>query len=337
MDIGLFLTNQHPRGTDMHHALDEQLELMRLARDGGWDSVFTGQHLLTPDSTQLQPGPFLARLAAESDHLTLGLGILLLTSANPVTVAEELASLDVVTGGRLVAGVGLGYRTEEFDAYGVARGQRARRFEANLDVVRRLWTGEPTSVDLPWCSLDEATIAAVPIQAGGPRVWIGATSDAAVRRATRLGDGWMINPSVAADDVLAQRPIIQERRSRSPFAVTAFKEIYCAPTREEAVRVGGAEMERKYRAYSGWGQAEAHSSDPDLRDLSDNLQARRFIAGDPEDCYRELKWWHEEVGIDNFLLRCHWIGTPLEVTRRSVDLLTKEVLPALRAEAARPR
>ena len=333
MHVGLFLTNQHPRGTDMVAALEEQLHLVRLARDGGWDSVFTGQHLLTAESTQLQPMPFLARIAAESGEMTIGTGILLLGAANPVAVAEDLASLDVVTGGRLVAGVGLGYREAEFAAFAVARGERVRRFEANLDIVRRLWSGEPVSTDLPWCRMDEATISVVPVQQGGPPVWIGATSDPAVRRAARLGDGWIINPSASAENIKRQASLVDGLRSgqSAPFSVTAFKEIFCAPTRSEAVEIAAPLMAEKYRDYASWGQGAAHPGEADLKDADSNIGSGRFILGDPEDCYRELAWWHQEAGVQNVLLRCHWIGTPVQHTQRSVQLLTREVLPELRA------
>src|SRR5690606_34402133 len=114
---------------------------------------------------------------------------------------------------------------------------------------------------------------------------------------------------------------------------TAFKEVFCAPTRAEAVEVGAPLMTRKYRHYATWGQGEAHPGRADLVDVDANFASRRFILGDPEECYRELSWWHEQVGVENLLLRCHWVGSSLEQTERSVDLLAREVLPELRRKA----
>src|SRR5262245_19525969 len=133
MKVGIFLTNQHPPGTDMIAALEGQLAMTRLARDRGWDAVATGQHFLSDGISQLQLVPFLARLAAEAGEMTGIAGVLLAGLHNPVEVAECMASLDVIWRGNFVFGVGLGYRDVEFDAFRVPRGQRVRRFEQCLE------------------------------------------------------------------------------------------------------------------------------------------------------------------------------------------------------------
>ena len=111
MKVGLFVTNQQQLATDMVAALDDQIAMVELARDRGWNSLFTGQHYLNEgDNKQLQAVPFLARLAAVSGEMTIGLGILLLNLHSPVYTAETIATLDVIARGKFVFGVGLGYR-----------------------------------------------------------------------------------------------------------------------------------------------------------------------------------------------------------------------------------
>jgi alkanesulfonate monooxygenase SsuD/methylene tetrahydromethanopterin reductase-like flavin-dependent oxidoreductase (luciferase family) len=163
LQCGIHLTNQYPRGTDMVRALDEQLMFLRYARDYGWDSAWAGQHFLSKTLSQLQPVPYLARLAAESGHLRIGLAAHLLSLLNPLLVAEEIASLDVITGGRLLYCVGLGYRKIEDEALGVM-GSKVERFERNLEVITALWRGEKVSCDLPWCRLDDAMLETLPVQ-----------------------------------------------------------------------------------------------------------------------------------------------------------------------------
>jgi alkanesulfonate monooxygenase SsuD/methylene tetrahydromethanopterin reductase-like flavin-dependent oxidoreductase (luciferase family) len=117
MKVGLFVTNQQTLATDMVAALGDQIAMVRMARDRGWDSLFTGQHYLNEgDNKQLQSVPFLARLAADAGEMTIGLGILLLNLHNPVYTAETVATLDVIARGNFIFGVGLGYRDVEFDA-----------------------------------------------------------------------------------------------------------------------------------------------------------------------------------------------------------------------------
>jgi alkanesulfonate monooxygenase SsuD/methylene tetrahydromethanopterin reductase-like flavin-dependent oxidoreductase (luciferase family) len=137
--MGLFITNQQTLDTDMAIALDDQFAMVRFARDRGWDSLFSGQHYLNEgNNKQLQTVPFLARLAAEAGEMTIGLGILLLNLHNPVYTAETVATLDIIARGNFVFGVGLGYRDIEYDAFGVPKGERIRRFEEYLTLVQRL-------------------------------------------------------------------------------------------------------------------------------------------------------------------------------------------------------
>jgi len=136
MKVGLFITNQHPLDTDMVSALNDQITMVELARDRGWNSLFTGQHYLNEgNNKQLQAVPFLARLAAISGEMTIGLGILLLNLHNPVYTAETVATLDVIARGNFIFGVGLGYRDVEFDAFGVPKNERVKRFENYLALI----------------------------------------------------------------------------------------------------------------------------------------------------------------------------------------------------------
>src|ERR1043165_7998578 len=148
MKVGLFITNPQPGATDMVSALDDQYATGAMARDRGWNSLLSGQHYLNEgDNKQLQTVPFLARLAAEAGEMTVGCGILLLNLHNPVYTAETVATLDVIARGNFIFGVGLGYREVEFDAFGVPKGRRVKRFEEYLALVQRLWTEESVSCE----------------------------------------------------------------------------------------------------------------------------------------------------------------------------------------------
>src|SRR5258708_1515414 len=152
MKVGLFVTNQQTLDTDMVSALHDQIAMLRHARDRGWDSLLSGQPYLNEgNNKQLQIVPFLARLAAEAGEMTIGLGVLLLNLHNPVYTAETVASLDVITGGNLIFGVGLGYRDIEFDAFAVPKGERVKRFEEYLSRTQRLWTGDRVTFEDASC------------------------------------------------------------------------------------------------------------------------------------------------------------------------------------------
>src|SRR5579875_3199862 len=188
MKVGIFLTCQYPPGSDMVAALEAQYVMTRLARDQGWDAVGTGQHYLSEGFSQPQLVPFLARLAAEAGHMTGIAGVLLAALHNPVELAECVASLDMIWRGNFVFGIGLGYRDVEFDAFGVPKGARVRRYEQCIETVKRLWSGQPVSFENEVCKLANVTATARPVQRPHPPIWVAANSDAAVKRAARLGD-----------------------------------------------------------------------------------------------------------------------------------------------------
>ena len=335
ISVGLFLSNQQPPERDPLEALDEQFAMVHYVRDHGWDSVFTGHHYLLDEVRKLQPVPFLARLSAETGDMRVGIAILLLSLQNPVEVAETVASLDVVTRGKLVFGAGLGYREAEHDAFVVAKGDRVHRFERNLEIVTRLLEGERVSVDEPWCRTDGAQLINRPVQQPRPPIWIGANSDAAIERAGRLGDTWIVNPHARRDTVAQQMARFRAARSSvgktpEPQELPALKEVYCAETREQAWAQCLPYLGAKYRTYLAWGQDTAMPSGDSLDRPVEDLVDQRFIVGSPDDCLSELRAWRDEVGVNHFILRTEWSGMPFELAQRSLRLLAEDVIPRLR-------
>ena len=334
MKLGIFVTNQNPLGSDMVSALEDQYVMTRLARDRGWDAVATGQHYLSEGMSQLQLIPFLARLAAEAGHMTGVAGVLLLGLHNPVEVAECMASLDVIWKGNFVFGVGLGYRDVEFDAFKVPKGQRVRRFEEALELVKRLWTEDKVSVDSDVCTLANVTLTCRPVQHPHPPIWIAANSDNAVRRAARLGDAWFVNPHTTMAEITRQMKLYRDELARvgkpSPSVTPLIKEIYCAKDTRTAVAMAGPYLAAKYKAYASWGQDAVLPGGDTFHQPFESLLRDRFVLGSPEECYEQLRPCWEEVGVDFLFLRTHWSGMPLGHALASMRLISDELLPALR-------
>lgn len=335
MKVGLFLTNQQHRDRDMVAALQEQLVMTRHARDHGWDSLFSGQHYLNEgNSKQLQIVPFVARLSAEAGDMAVGLGILLINLHNPVYVAETVASLDVITGGRLIFGVGLGYREVEFDAFRVPQGTRVARFEECLVLVKRLWTEDAITYESDVCKLDAVTMNIRPVQQPYPPIWIAANNDGAVRRAARLGDTWFVNPHSTTATHLRQMDVYRAERRRigqpMPREVPIIKELFCAQDRQTAIEMCGPYLDEKYRAYLNWGQDQAMPDDESFDRAFDDLLQDRFILGSPEECYEQLRPYWEQMGVNHLIIRTHWAGMPLQTALHSMRLISGELLPELR-------
>ena len=334
MKVGLFITNQHPLDTDMVSALNDQITMVELARDRGWNSLFTGQHYLNEgNNKQLQAVPFLARLAAISGEMTIGLGILLLNLHNPVYTAETVATLDVIARGNFIFGVGLGYREVEFDAFGVPKNERVKRFENYLALIQRLWTEDCVSYEDASCRLSDVRMNIRPVQRPRPPIWIAANNDPAVKRAARLGDAWFVNPHSTIDTVRRQVMLYQAELKAAGKAAAlelpVVKEVYCAKDRKTALETAGPYLLAKYRDYAKWGQDKVMPDSEDFSRPLDELIEGRFILGSPEECYAQLKPYWEELGVNHIVIRTHWAGMPLCTALASMRLISDELLPAL--------
>ena len=318
----------------MRQAVDDHLVMIHAARDQGWDGVWSGQHFLTTGLSILQPIPLLARLIPETGGMDLGIGILLLALYSPVDVAETFATIDVLSGGRLIFGVGLGYRDEEYAAFGLKREERVRRFEDNLELVTRLWAGQEVSANLPWCRLDSARLTTLPLRQPRPPIWVAANNDPAVERAARLGDTWMVNPHARVDTLERQLALFQrvrrERGQGPPADLPMIREIFCAKDRRTALELAGPYLAAKYQTYSTWGQDKVLADQDSFQRTFEELEQQRFILGSPQDCFQQLHWWVQRFGVNYFVLRTHWTGMPLDTALSSMRLLSAEVFPALR-------
>jgi alkanesulfonate monooxygenase SsuD/methylene tetrahydromethanopterin reductase-like flavin-dependent oxidoreductase (luciferase family) len=332
--FGLVVNPQHPPGVGLRDHVEDQLRFVHQARDDGWHALMFGQHYIATGLQQLQSLPLAARLVPESGDMELIFGIVLAALANPVDLAESYASLDILSGGRLVFGVGLGYRQAEYDAFGVDRADGVRRLEANLDLVKRLWSGEPVSCALPWCRLDEVSLTVLPEQRPRPQIVMAANNDLAVARAARLADTWLINPHANIGTIQRQLALFYETRRAvgqpPPASCPVIREAVCAPTRSEAIELAHRYLGAKYESYAAWGQDKALPEQDDVRRPCTDLGKGRFVVGTPDDCIEQLTPWRDELGCDDFMFRLHWSEMPTGPALRSQRLLIRDVLPALR-------
>jgi len=334
MKVGMLFTNQQPNTTDMVSALEEQFLLVRHARDRGWDSVFAGQHYLNEGGNKmLQQVPFLARLAAEAGEMKLGMGIMVLGVHNPVYVAETVSSLDVIARGNLIFGVGLGYRNLEFEAFGVWRGQRVKRFEECLTLVKQLWSGEAVSFESDYCKLDNAQLALLPVQQPHPPIWFAAHREPAIRRAARMGDTWYINPNSTprriAQQLVDYRDELAKHDKPFPAELPCRKEIFCAKDKATAMEMAAPYMGAKYRIYAEWFKKGKKKLEKAYDKPFEELLKDRFIIGSPEDCYEQLRPYWEDLGVTHFVFRTHFVGMPVSYALHSMRTISEELLPAL--------
>jgi alkanesulfonate monooxygenase SsuD/methylene tetrahydromethanopterin reductase-like flavin-dependent oxidoreductase (luciferase family) len=310
-------------------------EQVRIADGVGFDAFSMGDHYNIPGLQRLNQVPALARLCAEANNCAVGTAVMLLGLRHPVTVASELASLDVLSGGKSFAAFGLGYRDEELNAFNLTKKQRFVRFIEGIKIIKKLWTKDRISYDGEAFKLKDVSVDPKPLQKPRPPIWIAANTDAAVRRAAQVGDGWMIGPHSAIDEL--QRQVVLCRDSWSAAgkpgqpAIPIIRETFVADTREEAVSKARPCLEQLYRAiYVKWKQNEAMNDPNELSWAFDKLAKGRFILGSPEECIDQIHEYEERLGIAYMLPRFDWTpGLPQDEILASMRRFGEKVIQKL--------
>jgi probable F420-dependent oxidoreductase len=196
----------------------DTIHLARLAEELGFDSVWAGEHVVVPNP-RVAPSPLeptdaildplvhLAFVAAATERVLLGTGIIILPQRDPLVLAKQVASLDVLSGGRLLLGIGVGYLEPELTALGVPMSERGRRTDDYLGAMRAIWTQPgPVSFESPSSTFSGVDAHPRPVQAGGPRIVVGGHTTGAYRRSVAQGHGWYgfaLTPDAAAASINA--------------------------------------------------------------------------------------------------------------------------------------
>jgi probable F420-dependent oxidoreductase len=184
-------------------------------RPGGWDSPYTYRHAFH------EPFVLFAFCAAVTRHIELATGVLVLPQRQTALVAKQAAAVDVLSRGRLRLGIGVGWNSVEFEALGEDIKTRGLRVEEQLDVMRRLWTEELVTYQGRWHRVPDGGLNPLPVQRPIP-VWMGGESDAVLRRAARLADGWItlqtFRPGPAAQHTVDRLHGLVREVGRDPAA-----------------------------------------------------------------------------------------------------------------------
>ncbi|TFH25289.1 MAG: LLM class F420-dependent oxidoreductase [Myxococcales bacterium] len=173
----------------------------KAAEDAGYDSLWTGEHVVLPvpqippspvpaETPFLDPAVALTFAAACTTKIKLATGIIILPQRNPLVLAKEFASLDVLSGGRVMLGVASGYLTQEFEALGIPFGDRGPRTDEYIDAIREMWTSQQPSFDGKFVSFSGIDAQPRPVQKPAPPIVIGGQSPPAYRRAIKRGNEW---------------------------------------------------------------------------------------------------------------------------------------------------
>jgi alkanesulfonate monooxygenase SsuD/methylene tetrahydromethanopterin reductase-like flavin-dependent oxidoreductase (luciferase family) len=332
--LGFFVTNQYLPGEFMPQKIRESVEQVRAAREAGFDLICTGQHYLATPYQMSTSFPLLAHLAAEAGDMEVAATVVLVPLQNPVELAESVATMDAICNGRFIFGVGLGYRDEEYTAFGVERSQRVGRLREALQVMKLLWTEDKVEFQGEYYRVPLTTPVTRPVQKPHPPIWMAANNNVAIKRVARWGYPWLINPHATIHMVKRQwdsyKAALDSTGHPLPKALPMMRELYIAEDRETAYVESEPYLAPKYQAYASWGQDKALPGDESFNIPYQELSRDRFLLGSPDEVTHEIRRYEEELDANYLIFRMQWPGMPQEQVLRQIELLGREVIPRVK-------
>jgi alkanesulfonate monooxygenase SsuD/methylene tetrahydromethanopterin reductase-like flavin-dependent oxidoreductase (luciferase family) len=315
MKVGLFVTLECKASENATAHLAALKQQVRTAKDAGFDSLWLPQHFVTgPSMTQFSASPMLGFLAGVAEGMRLGTAVLLLPMLNPVLLAEEAATLDHLTDGKFVLGVGLGYRDGEFAAMGIERRSRVPRFREYIEVMRRLWREESVTFHGRYVTLDNASLSVRPRTPNGIPLWVGGTVEDAVKRAAELGDSWQGAGAMTMAEMKRWWGLFHETRVSLgrplDYPRQVSRECFCGPSMQAAIAMAKGPLSAKYMRYAGhgFGGFDGSAGDAAFRQFAHD----RFVIGDEAYVHDQLQRYRDELGATEFRFRMGWPGLPQE-------------------------
>ena len=337
--IGLF-TAQLPASSkrSFEQEYRETLELVRLAERVGFDSAWVSEHHGSSDGYLPSLLTMLSAFAAVTERIELGTGVILTPLHDPLRLAEDAAVVDQLSGGRLMLGIGNGWREEEFRMFGASRAQRGARTEETIEVLRRAWTGRRFSFEGQTLRYDRVKVTPPPARPGGPPILLGGYDRKAVIRAGRLADGY-VTDETGADEVRTNLELVAEGangvgRDPNDLIVVLLQNAFAWRDGDPwpLIRDG---LVHQHGTYEAWGEGADTPEDDRLEPAVPSDEDLRLStpAGPPEEVARALLATIRAAGDRDIhlVVRLHYPGMDLDTASRAADLFATDVMPVLKA------
>ena len=326
MKFGVFL-NQYYTDDDEFEVtqLYEQVELMERV---GFDGAALGERHVHEEGF-VEPLTALSAIAARTDSLDLATMAMLPMLYNPLHLAEQVAVIDRLSGGRMHFGGAIGYREREIEPFGVSMDERAKAFVEAIHVLDRLWSEDSVTHDGDHWTFEDVFVSPRPSE--GMPIWIGGHADIAIKRAAYRGNGWIASASSTPSDLEHQIGVYEDAleefdEDRDDHDVVLMRDCFVANSVEDARQAIEPYLLQMYEWYARWGQTymDEHEVEVDYDELEE-----KFVLGSPEECIEQLREY-EALGVDQVYIRCQFPGQPQDLTLDTLERFGEEVIPAFR-------
>jgi len=340
MKFGLMFSQQVPpnSGISWQEPYEDMLKCLPVAEELGYTSCFNVSHHAQKDG--LCPGPLIAcaGAAAVTKNMRIGTGVLLVPMYAPLKLAEDIAVLDNLSGGRFVFGVAPGYVAYEFEAHGIPREQRVGRFEEALDLMTRAWTEETFSFDGKYYQVPETRLTPKPAQDPHPPIWYGVSATASLRRAAKRRAVQIMSPRHGPEELVAHFKPYEEAAAKEGWTIPErpiMRSVFIAETQEKAEETASPALNylftELYGAASAAGERVLRAADGSL--ITDKDQVgfenfkNRYIIGDPAFAIEQLELYRDAIQPTEVICWMHLPGVSGKDAMKSVELFAREVMP----------
>jgi luciferase family oxidoreductase group 1 len=339
MNFGTFLLMQSPSARSSREIYARGVEIAQAAETLGFRNVWLAEHHFSTYGYLSRPVQLATYIAARTTRLRVGTAVIVVPLHHPLVIAEEIATLDLLAGGRVDVGLGRGYQHHEFERFGLELESSRARWEESIDVILKALTGGPFTYDGKFFKIPETTIFPQPVQAPRPPIWITAQSPDSVEGAVRRGfnvltGGFGVPLERMAEFRRLFDRLVAEVKPPEPLHVGVQRAVYVTDSAADAraaaeearwnMRVTLSLRNHYERVEHGHAIPVPAPKEPDVDDLLD----RFLVIGTPDTVIRQIARVREQVGITHF--NCSfWFGDlPQARVLRSMELFARDVMPA---------
>ena len=298
----------------------------------GFEDIWLSEHHFIDDGYSPSLLPIAAAIAARTKKIRIGTSVMLLPFHNPVRLAEDAATVDVISGGRFELGVGTGYKVEEFEGFATSSKERGGRTNEGLEIIRRLWEGETLTFKGRYFEVNKAKLTPEPIQKPRPPLWVGGFTPPALRRAAKYGDGY-IGVSITKELYAQYLARTGESGKTDDECPARWRKVFphCLERSGKDLERGGGPCHLPGECVCGVGQESRNAFVP--TDSRPGASARRRVCSSWRTWRRVLRLIRECVEAAPLTHFYAWTlppGLPASWIQPHLELFASKVIPAFR-------
>lgn len=309
----------------------EVIDQIAWAETIGYDDVWLTEHHFCDDAHAPSPLIQAAAVAMRTKTIRIGTAVLLLPLYHPVRVAEDAATIDILSNGRFELGVGIGYKVDEFTGLGISRKERGGRTNEGLDIIRRLWEGETVTHHGKYFHIDGAKLAPLPVQKPRPPIWVGGFNPAAYKRAATLADGYIgtADPGEGTDAYLAEVKAAGKDPAKARVAGGHFW-LIVSNDPEKSWAEMGPHLLYQLNMYADWLEAAGQSLFPRMPDVAALKASGAAQILTPDEAVKAIEAYTARVPLERYFAWTIPPGFPVRKMDEHLELFANKVMPHFR-------